>query len=436
LKGLGIEPSNVVDWMKEEVGTWRERRYGPLTTLMMFIGQVTSADQSCQDAVAREAAHGEGKIVQNTGPYCRARGRLPLRLIERFATEVGGRMRAGQRDGWRWRGREVKLVDGSTVSMPDTEENQERFPQSGTQKARLGFPVARIVAVISLSCGAVLNWAIGPCKGKHSGETSMLREMAASAFEAGDLLLADRYYAGYFMLDILTRYNVDIIMRQHQLRKTDFRRGKRLGKGDHIVTWTKPARPAGMDQDTYASMPDSLILREVRVAKWIIVTSLLDANEVSKRELSALYTQRWQIELDLRSIKSVMQMDILRCLTPDGVEKEIAVHLLAYNLIRAAMTQAACVGNIYPRQISFKATLQLIRAFAGELRRCPGQRYAIRHADMVQCIASNRLLHRPGRVEPRVRKRRPSNYPLMTKSRDKMKKPLIKQKAAIDALLR
>jgi len=427
--------SRVMDWVEEEVGTWRERRYGPLTTLVMFIGQVMSADQSCKDAVAREAARSQAARCTSTGPYCKARQRLPLRLIERLGREVGERLRAGQSRRWCWRGREVKLIDGTTVSMSDTEPNQTRFPQSHTQKAGLGFPVARLVAIVSLSCGAVMEWMAGPCEGKGSGETSMLWALA-DGLRSGDVVLADRYYAGYFMLAMLMQRGVDVVVRQHQLRHTDFRRGKRLGKCDHLVEWPRGPRPAWMDQETYAAMPDHLTLREVRVGNWIIVSSLRDDQDVSKRELSDLYQQRWQVELDLRSIKSVMQMDIVRCLSPDMVMKEIAVHLLAYNLVRTVMGAAANMAALHPRQLSFKGALQLLRAYEGDLAHCPPSRAASRYDKMIRDIASNQLLYRPRRVEPRVKKRRPKNYPLMTRPRNTLRKKLIKQRDRINSLLR
>lgn len=426
---LGVTPDDFVGWVSEEITQWRNTLYAPMLTLRMFMGQSVEADKSCKNAVARESA-AAGKVrCQNTGPYCRARGRLPLSLIRRIVLESGERLRTRQPHEWRWHGMEVKLVDGTTVSMPDTQENQARFPQSRTQKPGLGFPVARLVAVLSLSCGAVLEWATGPCKGKSSGETSMLQGLL-SHFKAGDLVMADRYYAGYFMLAMLLKQGAQLVIRQHQLRKTDFRRGKRLGKGDHIVDWSKPPRPQWMDKSTYATMPERLTLREIRVGNWILVTSLLDARVFPRQELAALYPQRWQIELDLRSIKSVMKMDVLRCLTPDMVEKEIAIHLLAYNLIRTAMAQAAVEQGLQPRQISFKATLQLLRAHNNLLHSTSelGSPADYVYAQLLCMIAANVLPHRPGRVEPRVRKRRQSNYPLMTKSRNSMRKKLQKQK--------
>lgn len=410
----------VMQWVIEEAGSWRERVYGPLTTLVLFIEQVLGADHSCQDAVSRglsaRVALGQAPSSLNTGPYCKARARLPLGLVERVGREVGARLCAGQPAPWRWRGREVKLVDGATVSMPDTAANQARFPQSRAQKRGLGFPMARLVAIISLSCGAVLQWASGPCKGKETGETALLWALAQNLCR-GDILIADRCYAGYFMIARLKQMGVDIVMRQHESRHTDFRRGQRLGARDHLVSWVRPKRPAWMDEATYADMPQTLTMREVRAGGWTLVTTLTDAREVSKPELLALYRQRWNIELDIRSIKAAMQMDILRCKSPQMVCKEIAAHLLAYNLVRSVMAQAAYLGKVLPRQLSFKATLQLLNAFDENLRHCPRGRLGLRHAHLLAGIAQLRLPHRPGRVEPRAIKRRPKPHRLLMKPR-------------------
>jgi hypothetical protein len=409
----------VLQWVMEEAGGWRERLYGPLATLVLFIEQVLSADHSCQDAVARgvsaRVASGQAPCSLNTGPYCKARSRLPLGLLERLAREVGRRLCAGQPAAWRWRGREVKLVDGTTVSMPDTAANQARFPQNHEQKAGLGFPLARLVAIVSLSCGAVLEWRSGPCEGKETGETALLWALAQKLCP-GDVLIADRCYAGYFMIAWLMRWGVDVVIRQHQSRKTDFRRGQRLGPRDHVVSWIRPARPSWMDEATYAAMPETLRLREVRAGGWTLVSTLTDARQVSKQELFVLYRQRWQVELDLRSIKAVMQMDVLRCKSPPMVCKEIAAHLLAYNLVRAVMAQAACLGNLLPRQLSFKAALQMLNAFERNLRHRPHGRPPASQP-LLAGIAQLKLPHRPGRVEPRAVKRRPKPHRLLTKPR-------------------
>ncbi len=427
----------VMQWVREECGRWRERLYGPLQTLLLFIEQVLGADHSCQDAVARgvsaRVALGQSMCSLNNGPYCKARQRLASGLIERIGREVGARLCTEQPSHWRWRGREIKLVDGTTVSMPDTPENQASFPQSSGQKPGLGFPLARLVAIVSLSCGAALEWASGPCEGKSTGETALMWQLAHS-LKQGDVVIADRYYTGYFLIALLTSLGVDIVMRQHQRRHTDFRRGQRQGVRDHVINWDRPSRPAWMSKETYATMPESLTMREVRSDGWTLISTLLDARQVSKRELNELYCRRWQIELDLRAIKTVMQMDVLRCKSPQMVKKEIAVHLLAYNLVRSVMAQAAYMANVLPRQLSFKAALQMLRAFEENLRYCPNGRLLIQHASLIAGIAQLRLRHRPGRVEPRAVKRRPKPRQLLTTPRKVAREKRVKQlRRCVDA---
>jgi len=413
-----------------EAGCWRERLYGPFATVALFTEQVLGADHSCQDAVARglsaRVALGQAPCSLNTGPYCKARLRLALGLIEQLGRAVGMRLSAAQPAPWLWRGRNVKLVDGTTVSMPDTVANQEAFPQSREQKPGLGFPLARLAGIISLSCGAVLEWASGPCEGKNTGETALLWRLM-DKFADGDVVIADRYFASYFGIARLRQQGVDVLIRQHQRRHTDFRRGRHLGKRDHVVSWARPLRPNWMDWATYATMPESMLMREVRVGDLTLVTTLLDAHEVGKPELVDLYGKRWQIELDFRSIKTVMQMDVLRCKSPDMVRKEIAVHLLAYNLVRTIMAQAACFAHVLPRQLSFKATLQVLNAFEENLRSCPRGRLTTRHAIVLVGIGQLILPVRPDRVEPRAVKRRPKPHKLLTKPRRVWREQLRRQ---------
>lgn len=423
----------------EEAGHWRERLYSPLTTLVLFLEQVLGADHSCQSAVAQglsaRVALGKAPCSLNTGPYCKARQRLAVGLIERLARETGSRLLATQPMPWLWHGRNIKLVDGTTVSMPDTQKNQKAFPQPRGPKAGLGFPLARMVGIVSLSCGAVLEWAVGPCEGKNTGETAMLWGLMDKLCR-NDVVIADRYFAGYFCIARLWQQGIDVLIRQHHRRHTDFRRGRRLGKCDHIVTWDRPKRPSWMDQSTYDTMPESIVMREVRVADLTLVTTLLNANEVGKLELASLYGQRWQIELDFRSIKVVMQMEILRCKSPEMIRKEIAAHMLAYNLVRTVMAQAACFANIVPRRLSFKAALQVLNAFEQNLRFCPHAGLRGRHETVIASIGNTVLLIRPNRVEPRAVKRRPKNQPRLTKPRRVMRELLLKQQErhAISAL--
>lgn len=407
--------------LHEHGGRWRERIYGPMNTLELFIEQVLNPDHSCQDAVARglsqRVALGEAPCSLNTGPFCKARTRLSFELIESLRRELGSRLTEGQPRDWGWRGRPVKLVDGSTVSMPDTRVNQQSFPQNREQAQGVGFPVARIVAIISMSNGAVLDWSMGPCEGKRTGETAMLWEMAANLVP-GDVLIMDRYYAGYFMLARLQQQGVDVVVRANRHRQTDFRCGKRLGKHDHLVHWQRPTRPHWMDEKTYQQMPESLQLREARVRGVTLVSTLVDAKAVDKQELFVLYDQRWNVELDFRSIKTVMQMETLRCKTPEMVKKEVAVHLLAYNLVRAVMAQAAVQAALLPRQLSFKTALQLINAFHQVLRHAPSGPLGTMQAHLIGAITCARLRHRPGRHEPRVVKRRPKQYPRLSQPRN------------------
>lgn len=360
-------PEKVVSRIvEEETGNYRDRIYPPLTTLGLFIGQALSADGACQDAVARHlserTARGAEPCTLNTGPYCKARQRLPLPLIKRLASEVGERLETASDQVWKWRGRAVKLLDGTTVSMPDTPANQAEYPQSGEQKPGLGFPLTMLVALISLSSGAMLRWANGPCRGKGTGEQALFRSLMPYLSE-GDIILADRFYCTYFTIAMLSERGVDILTRQHPRRHTDFRKGTRLGKRDRLVTWARPQRPRWMDAATYERMPEHLTLRQTEIAGRILVTTLTDAPGVTPCDLDALYRRRWQVEVDLRSIKTVLGMDILRAKSPAMIDKEIAAHLLAYNLVCALMARAAAGRRVLVRAISFKGSLQLLLAF-------------------------------------------------------------------------
>ena len=346
-----------------EVGPYRERLYPPLTTLGLFIDQSLSADGACQDAVARHLsariAREQSKCSLNTGPYCKARQRLSLGLIEQLALTVGGRLEDAAPKDWQWRGRRVKLLDGTTVSMPDTPKNQAAFPQSGEQKPGLGFPVAQLVGLISLATGAVLGFATGSTKGKGSGEQALFRELMPQ-LAGGDIILVDRYHCTYFTIAMLQARGVDILTRQHQLRLTSPTAViKRLGNGDDLVRWVRPQRPKWMSPQTYAQMPEELIVRQTTVGNRMLVSTLISPKTTLPADLDLLYKKRWQIEVDLRTIKSDIGMDILRSKSPEMVRKQIAVHLLAYNLIRSLMVRAAAMTQVLPRALSFKATLQL-----------------------------------------------------------------------------
>jgi len=420
--------------VQEEVGVWRDRRYAPLVALRLFVEQVLHTDHACQDVVVRYAservAQGEAQVSLSSGPYCNARQRLPLGLVERLGKTVGERLEGGSTAGWRWRGRSVKIVDGTTVTMPDTEDNQARYPQHSGQKAGLGFPMARLVALVSLGCGAVLNWAMGPYKGKQTGEDALFRLLYSSLVK-GDIVLADRYHCSYFTVAVLYLMGVDVLTRQHSRRVTDFRRGERLGKRDHLVVWKRPARPEWMEQELYAQIPEELVVREAKVAQWVLVSTLIDPVQVSKEELNALYIQRWHIELDLRAIKTVMDMEILRCKSPQMVQKEVGAFFLAYNLIRAAMAQAAACAKLLPRQLSFCGAKRMINGFLDLLRGRAARGLIRMFAYLRGAIALLLLPYRPNRVEPRAVKRRPKPHRLLTELRDVARARLLRSRPCI-----
>lgn len=389
----------------------RERLYPPTVVLSMFMKQALEEDGSCQRAVnrwaAQRAAEGLSPQSVHTGGYCKARQRLPLEMAVALTRESGRVLSAQAHRRWRWRGRAVKLVDGTGISMPDTQENQTRYPQPGSQAQGVGFPIARLVGVICLSTGAVLDMAMGPLEGPGNSELDLFRSLHG-IFCAGDVMLADAFYCHYFLIATLQAAGVDVLFEQNGARHTDFRRGQALGKTDHIVSWPKPRRPQWMPKEQYDAAPDEITVREVKVGGRILVTSLLDHRKVRKGELSQLHARRWNVELDLRNIKTTLGMEVLSCLTPQMVEKELWVGLLAYNLIRVLMAQAAHNAGMYPREISFKHTVQLWTEWSSP---CLSDLSGRHNADLFSLIAQLRVGNRPGRIEPRARKRRPKSYP-------------------------
>ena len=421
---------------------WLDRIYSPLVTLWVFLGQVLSQDHSCRAAVARLIAHrvsrGQRPCSAETGAYCQARKRLPEEFFAEVARKTGQSLDNSAKKEWLWKGRRVLTYDGSTVSMPDTAENQQAYPQPPQQQTGLGFPLARIAAFFSLSCGAVLDLAICSYSGKGHSELGMLRKLW-DILRPGDILLADRYMCAWHEIYLLKQRGIDTVTRVHHCRRVDFRRGKRLGKGDHIVEWHRPGRIRSIDWQSLKSLPELLTIRETRVQvqqpgfrsrNMIVVTTLLDAEEVTASDLAELYRARWNAELDLRSLKQTMQMDILRCKTPELVRKEIWTHILAYNLIRTIMAQAAAKHCIEPRTISFKGTIQTLEAFQ-PLFAIQGDRDGPHRRNLYQqfleAVATHRVADRPDRFEPRLRKRRPKKYDSMLKPRHVIKRKMLKR---------
>src|SRR4051794_15452990 len=405
-----------------------------MVTLATFLGQIFAEDHSCQAALDRliawRAARGLPACSADTGGYCKARQRLPEALLPRLVRDAADRVGGGAPEGWRFRGRRVVLADGTSVSMPDTPENQREYPQPRQQEAGCGFPIARVVVLICLATGCVLDAAIGASKGKLTGEHALLRGLHGR-LRPGDILVADAYYSSYDEVMTLRRLGVDVVMRQTGNRRSDFRRGTRLGREDHTVEWHRDRnRRPWMSRAEFAALPRVMVMRELRVRveqpgfrtrSFVVVTTLLDPEAFPRRELAAVYRARWHCELDIRSLKQSLKMDVLRCKTPAMVRKEFWAHLLAANLIRGVMAEAARRRGLPPRGLSFQGARQMMEGFRVELNGAAPGRVAGLVGAMLGALATLRVGDRPDRVEPRVVKRRPKAYPRMQEPRQVFK---------------
>lgn len=417
--------------------------YSTAVVLWAFLSQVLrdGKEASCQSAVARIASHclhdGIKPPTNDTGDYCKARAKLSETALHELSNEVADELEQRVDAAWLWKRRHAKLIDGFTFTMPDTEKNLAAFPHPRTQKKGIGLPIARAVAILSLATACVMDVAIGRYKGKETGETALLRSILGS-LQSGDVAVFDRCYCSFMMIALLILQGTDVCTRRHQMRTSDFRKGKRLGKDDHLILWSKPQRPKWMDQETYDRIPETLELRELRYTivekgrrtkEVTIITTLTDATLYSHQEIAQLYGFRWNSELDIRAIKSSLNLAHVRCKSPEMVRRELRTTLLAYNLIRTTAANAAALHDKQPRQISFTGTCQYVLSSwqlistgiltAGNFRRhCLG---------LLAQIAACEVANRPGRLEPRVLKRRRHHYPLMQQPRHILRKELRKQ---------
>lgn len=406
---------------------YRNRYYTPDVVIFAFLSQVMGEDQSCQMAVAQIAIYFLKKGIDapsaNTAAYCKARAKLPETVLSGLTRGSAEELEEEALPRWMWRDKHVKLVDGSTISMPDTAANQKEYPQPSSQKDGLGFPIMRVVAVISLATGAVLDFAMGPYSGKKTGEHALLRQLL-SAFNEGDVALGDCYYASFFLIAALLEAKVDLVFPMHASRGCNFRCGQHLGKRDHLIYWSKPSRPSWMSQEEYNNFPDQILVRETAVPTnlkgfrsktRILVSTFLDSQNVRPEDLSLLYDARWFVEISLKAIKETMRMDVLRTKTPEMIRKEVWAHLLAYNLIRKIMGQAAGRYSKNPRELSFKLALQFVLSW-----RQAGCTLDIEifYNGLLQAIIYKKVANRPGRSEPRKIKRRPKSFPRLQKPRN------------------
>jgi hypothetical protein len=409
----------LTDLITRHLGATAETIYTPLVTLALFLRQVVDADHSCRNVVehlaAARIAEGLPPCADDTGGYCKARQRLPLGLLEDLVARTGSDLQAAAEATWLFHGRPVKIVDGTGCSMPDTAANARDFDRPTGQEPGVGFPMARVLVVVSLACGAVLAAAIGRGRGKQTGEGAALRGLH-DRLQAGDIALGDSLYGTFLDIALLAARGVDVVFGLHARRAVDFRTGRRLGPEDHLVCWAKPRRPAWMDRATYAALPATLTIRELRLRLVrpgfrtrviLLATTLIDAAEFPKDELAALSRRRWHVELDIRSLKGHLAMDVLRCKSPAMVRKEIEAHLLVYNLIRGAMAAAARAAGLEPRRLSFQGARQTLRAFGSECAGLSEAAFGARAAVILGRLSSHRVGDRPDRFEPRERRRRP-----------------------------
>jgi hypothetical protein len=400
-----------------------------MITVWMFIIQVISADKSCQLAVGRLntwlVSNGLAKVSSKTTAFCKARARLPELVFERLLEIVANRCEQVTEQAWLWHGRIVEIVDGWTVTMADTPDNQAEYPQMANQKAGCGFPIARMIGLFSLATGAVNRVAIAAYQGKQTGETSLLRSML-HAIHSGRILLADRYHASFWLFSAATMKKFDLVARAHHLRKVDFRRGSKHGHLDQVVEYRKPVRPDWMSEEEYSKYPEVIRVRHLRykvhqkgyrTREVTLATTLLDAEVYTAEDLASLYGRRWSVELHIRSLKTQMTMDHLRCQSPSMVRKEIHCHLIGYNVIRAAMLASALRYRLCPTRLSFTGARQAIEEFASSLHLRAGW-IERQWWNVLKTISELRVGNRPGRQEPRELKRRPKRYKLMQTPRD------------------
>ena len=417
----------------DEKANSRDRIFSLRRTFWLFLYQVLNPGSPCREAVRQIRAlfclHNLGPVDEGTGGYCRARKRLPLdtlvRLRHAAAAHAQKLLPAAQQLWYGWR---PKLVDGTGTTLPDTPKNQRVYPQSRAQKPGCGFPLLKLVGIFSLSSGALLDYAKG---NKHQHELRLLHQLL-DHFKAGDLLVADRGFCCYALIALLLLRGVGSLFRLHQRRLIDWRQGQRLGKNDRLVSWRKPEqKPRYLPNTLWRQIPEVLTVRVLRFKLAVrgyrpesvtLVTTLVDAKAYPARELARLYARRWRIELCFDDIKTTLGMEHFSCKTPQIMHKELKMFFIAYNFLRALMTEAAALYEVPVKRLSFKSTMDSARQYSitiAQARSKKKQRELV--ADLLAVLAADLVPERPGRCEPRARKRRPKPYPLLNKPRHQFK---------------
>ncbi|MBL9178953.1 MAG: IS4 family transposase [Verrucomicrobiaceae bacterium] len=411
----------------------RERLYPPVTLFWAFLFQVLNPAMPCQEVVGKVRAwvisRGEKrrKPSLGTAAYCEARCGLSLRLPQAVFDELREHLQRRAASAWLWCGHHVKVLDGTSFSMPDTGDNQLQWPQPCTQKKGCGFPVAKMLGLFCLSTGAWLGHALSKWKAHDLGLWHLISHLLVK----GDVLVGDAGFCAYALMAELKGRGIHTVFRLHQKRPKDMRRGKKLGRDDRLQDWHKPAqRPAGSPwkKRAWNKLPASLEVRVVRVkierkgfrtrCLWI-ATTCTDAVRYPAEKLAELYYRRWSIELFYRDIKTTMHMEVMRTKTPDMVRKELLMHAIAYNMIRAMILQSASQHQQELGRISFKGAVDMLRQWLPQAAACHEQprKLARWHEELLEAIASVQNPLRPGRREPRAKKRRPKSYQLLTAPR-------------------
>ena len=428
-------PSSVIEQALSELKIkYYQRLFDPIVTLWAFLSQVLDTDKSCHNAVSKVIAYLAGLEVEipstDTSAYCQARSRLPETLLQKLFRQTGQNLEEKVTTENLWCGRNVKGIDGSTVSMSDTTENQKAYPQPSSQKLGCGFPIAKIGAIFSLATGA----AVALCIDVMNTHDIKLARQLYQFLNPLDILLGDRAFCAYADIVAIKKLNCDAVFRKHQARTTSMRKGKIIGACDKLVTWYKPKKcPKGLSKDEFDALPPTITVREIyyyivipgfRTQRVSLITTLLDTTTYPTLEIVGLYGKRWDVELDLRHLKTTLGMDVLRCKTPSMVRKEIYVYLLAYNLLRSLMWSAGTTYCTPPLRLSLQGTRHHLNNFIPELLAATSTKRLQIYRILLKVIAHKAVPERPGRSEARVRKRRPKAYPLMTKPRHELRKQL------------
>jgi len=399
----------------------RNRIYTPEKTLSMFVSQSLNQDSSCQNVVDKLALSSDKKTSISTSAYCKARNRLSTSAITNLSKEIALKSEQKIDSQWKFRDRNIYLVDGTTITMADTILNQKEYPHTKTQKEGLGFPVCRIVAIISLITGSIIDASIGTYSGKGTGEQALLRSILHN-FKRGDIILADAMFSTYTLLNYAIENGIDIVFVQNgaRARKTDFTKGKILGENDHIITIKKPKdNPEWMSEDEVKKIPKEIKIREVKTGGKILITTMLCPKKTTAKVIKNLYKERWHIEVDFRNIKITLNLKEFKCKSPKMVIKEMWTSFLSYNIIRSMMLDSALCNKILPRNISFKNTLQL---YLHSLE----NRDKINLEKLLKLIGEKVIGNRAGRIEPRLIKKRCNAYRLLTKPRKMARVEVVK----------